>query len=131
MQYLLLACVIVPLLFYSILLLKAEVKINCRSNLTINIVSRGKKKRKKWLAMPTLTKKNLFFYSNPSQFFVAEGAEADAHDWNQENCKGNILKYSHEKFIDFGGTCHGKSFFQLVTTFCWLQFSWGRYKLSK
>ena len=24
--------------------------------------------------------------------------------------------------IDFCGTCHGKSFFQLVVTLCWLQF---------
>ena len=35
---------------------------------------------------------------------------------------GKILKSGREKLTDFCGTCHGKSFFQLVVTLCWLQF---------
>ena len=98
--------------------------INCRSNLTINIVKWGKKMKNKWLTMPTLTKENFIFDSklSPGWFSVAEGAEVDAHDWNQGNWKGNIFKSGREKLADFCGTCHGKSFFQLVVTLCWLQF---------
>ena len=35
--------------------------INCRSNLTINIVG---KMRNEWLTMPTLTKENVFFFDS-------------------------------------------------------------------
>ena len=38
--------------------------INCGSNLTINIVSRGKEMRKEWLAMPHLPRKTLFLIPN-------------------------------------------------------------------
>ena len=68
---------------------------------------------------------SFFFFNSklsPGLFFVAEGAEVDAHDWNQGNCKGNILKSGREKLTDFCGTCDGKSFFQLVVALCWLQF---------
>ena len=37
-------------------------QINCRTNLTVNIVSRAKKRRKEWLIMSTLTKENVFFF---------------------------------------------------------------------
>ena len=137
MQHLLCTCVFVPLRFCTILLPKAEAKtiflINCRSNLTINIVKRGKEMKNEWLTMPTLTKENFIFDSklSPGWFSVAEGVEVDAHDWNQGNWKGNILKSGHEKLTDFCGTCHGKSFFQLVVTLYWLQFFKGRYKPSK
>ena len=98
--------------------------INCLSSLTINIVKRGEKMKKEWLTMPTLTKENFIFDSklSPGWFSVAEGAEVDAHDWNQGNWKANILKSGCEKLTDFCGTCHGKSVFQLVVTLCWLQF---------
>ena len=33
-----------------------------------------------------------------------------------------MLKSGRKKLTDFCGTCHGKSFFQLVVTLCWLQF---------
>ena len=32
-----------------------------------------------------------------------------------------MLKSGREKLTDFCGTCHGKSFFQLLVTLCWLQ----------
>ena len=82
--------------------------INCRSDLTINIVNRAKNMKNEWLAMFTLTKENVIFDSklSPGWFSLAEGAEADPHDWN----------------LDFCGTCHGESFFQLVVTLCWLKF---------
>ena len=113
-----------PLRFYSIFLRNLKSKrliflINCRCNLTINIVSRAKKMRNEWLTMPTLTKENVFLDSNlsPGLFSVTEEAEVDAHDWNQGNWKGNILKSGREKLTDFCGTCHGKSFFQLAVPY--------------
>ena len=68
--------------------------INCRSNLTINIVNRAKKMKNEWLTMPTLTKENVIFdfKLSPGWFSVAEEAEVDAHDWNQRNWKRNVLK---------------------------------------
>ena len=125
MGHLLCACVFVPLQFYTILLLKAELRpliflINCWSNLTINIVNWAKKTKHEWLTMPTLTKENVICDSklSPSWFSVAEGAKVDAHDWNQGNWKGNILKSGREKLTDFCRTCHGKWFFQLVVNLC-------------
>ena len=101
--------------------------INCRSNLTMNIVNRAKKKKKmknEWLTNPTLTTENAIFDSklSPGWFSVAEEAEVDKHDWNQGNWKGNILKSGREKLTDFCGTCHDQSFFQFAVTLCWLQF---------
>ena len=74
--------------------------------------------------LPTLTKENVIFDSklSPGYFSVAGGAKVDAHDWNQRNWKGNILKSDRDKPADFCGTCHGKSFFQFVVTLCRLQF---------
>ena len=83
-----------------------------------------RKRWKKIINHPHTYQGKILFDSKPSpaQFFVAEVAEVDAHDWIQGNCKGNILKSGCEKLTDFCGTCHGKSFFQLVMTMCWLQF---------
>ena len=80
--------------------------------------------KNEWLNIPTFTKENVIFDSklSPDWFSVAEGAEVDAHDWNQGNWKGYILKSGREKLTNFYGTCHGKLFFQLVVTLCWLQF---------
>ena len=110
--------------FWKLKLRRLIFLINCRSNLTINIVNWAKKTKHEWLTMPTLTKQNVIFDSklSPSWFSVAEGAEVDAHDWNQGNWKGNILKSGREKLTDFCRTCHGKWFFQLVVNLCWLQF---------
>ena len=74
--------------------------------------------KNEWLAMSTLTKESILFDSKPSpvKFSVTEGAEIDAHDWIQGNCKGNILKSGPENLTDFCGTNYGKSFFQLVVT---------------
>ena len=98
--------------------------MNCSSNLTINIVSQAKTMGKEWITMSTLSKEIVFFNSklSPGYFSAVEGAEADTHDWNQGNWRGNILKSGRKKLTDFCGTCHGKSFFQLVVTLCWLHF---------
>ena len=71
--------------------------------------------------MHTLTKENVIFDSKLSTgwFSFAEGAEVDAHDWNQRNWKGNILKSGRESPTDFCGTSHDKSLFQLVVTLYW------------
>ena len=117
-------CDSTPFCFWKLKLRRLIFRVNCRSNLTINIVNQAKKMKNEWLTMPTLIKENVLFDSklSPGWFSVAEGAEVDLHDWNQGNWKGNILKSGREKLTDFCGTCHGKSFFQLVVTLCWLQF---------
>ena len=60
--------------------------------------------------MPSLTKGNFIFDSKllPGWFSVAERAEVDAHDGNEGNWKGNILKSGPEKLTNFCGTCYGK-----------------------
>ena len=42
----------------------------------------------------------------PAWFSVADGTEVDAHDWHQENCKGNILKSGREIFVEHVTVSH-------------------------
>ena len=58
--------------------------------------------------MPTLNKQKVIFDSkvSPGWFSVAEGAEVDAHDWHQENWKGNILKSGREIFVEHVTVSH-------------------------
>ena len=74
----------------------------CRSNLTVNIVSWAKKTRNEWWTMPKLAKENVLCDSKPSlgQFFIDEEAKGGTawlkprelqrkyltiHSWETEN----------------------------------------------
>ena len=65
--------------FWKLKLRRLIFRVNCRSNLTINIVNQENKMKNEWLTMPTLIKENVLFDSKISSgwFSVAEGAEVD------------------------------------------------------